>query len=647
MGYDSCDGGTKMNVARDKDGKPRWHYFYFLLAAFDLLTVALSLGLTHRMMTIHESAVEKSQQWASKVNGLSILAVAAQKVNAPGNDVFDSRDPVSERARLEKASRHFDQSLTGVAADLTRGTTPVVARTFHDDVARIRSSMAGMKAEADTIFGAFEKGDGATAGARMASMDRSYAQLTNAIALTTAHAQQEQQTFLQRHLVAAQEMRRYEYLIVTAVILMVLGVILFGHRIGSTVNAQHLDKVARKVAEDHLEEQSRLRAIAEEANQAKSVFLANMSHELRTPLNAIIGYSEMVIEDLVADDADHCSKPDMDRVVGSAKHLLALINDILYLSKVEAGHVDIKSEPLVVEELIQDVIGIAAPLARKSGIPLETRIDRIGTIRSDAQKIKQCLLNLISNACKFTSEGSITVSAERVSLADGSVGIRFCIADTGIGMTEDQVERIFNPFQQADSSIEQRFGGTGLGLSITRELARMLGGDVTVTSEKGVGTQVQITIAADLMVAGEAEDELEPLVGDPSKPLVLVIEDEIDARELVTRALLPVGFAVQCATTARAGFRAVSTRLPSLIVLDICLPDASGWAFLDQIKRDKVLGNIPVVVLSVDDDRVRSLALGAAEHIVKPVHRDVLAATAARLARAPLGAERVEQRDAA
>lgn len=636
-----------MKLAHDKDGKPRWHYFYFLLAAFDLLTVGLSLGLTHRMMSIHESAVEKSQQWASKVNGLNILALTAQKVNAPGNDVFASADVAGERARMEKANIHFQQTLTNISRDLKQGATADQVRMFDDGIRKIRSSMDGVKAEADLIFNAFAVGNGAVAARKMAAMDRAYAKLTSAIAQTTAMAQQEQQTYLNRKLLAAQQMRSYEYLIVTAVVLMVLGVMFFGHRIGTTVNAQHSDKVARRVAEQHLEEQRRLRAIAEEANQAKSIFLANMSHELRTPLNAIIGYSEMVIEDMVAEQADHASKPDMDRVVGSAKHLLSLINDILYLSKVEAGHIDVKSEPIIFDELLDEVMGIAAPLVKKSGVPIRLQASGLREVRSDAQKIKQCLLNLISNASKFTSEGVITLSAERITLADGKAGISITVADTGIGMTPEQVARIFNPFQQADSSIEQRYGGTGLGLSITRELARMLGGDVTVTSEKDVGTKVQLTIAAELKAFDEADDELEPVVGDESQPLVVVVEDEQDARELVTRALLPVGFAVQCAGTARAGLKAVTTSLPSLIVLDICLPDASGWALLDQIKRDKALGNIPVVVLSTDDDRVRSLSLGAAEHIVKPVHRDVLAATAIRLARAPIGAEPVEQKDAA
>jgi CheY-like chemotaxis protein len=353
----------------------------------------------------------------------------------------------------------------------------------------------------------------------------------------------------------------------------------------------------------------------------------------------------MVIEDLEAEDANHPSKPDMDRVVGSAHHLLSLINDILYLSKAEAGHIELKAEKFEVEAMLNEVLGIATPLAMKAGIPLVLDCAKQGTISSDAQKVKQCLLNLVSNAVKFTSEGCITISAKQVHNTHGP-GMQFTVTDTGIGMTPLQVEKIFKPFQQADSSIEQRYGGTGLGLSITRELARMLGGDVVVESEQGVGTKVILTIASNLEIRADTEAEVGPRIGDASQPLVVIIEDEEDARELLIRSLTPVGFAVQCATTARGGMKAISTQVPAAIVLDICLPDASGWALLDQIKRDKLLGEIPVVVVSTDDDRMRSMALGAAEHIVKPFNREILASTVARLARTPIAYDEPEAKDA-
>jgi signal transduction histidine kinase/ActR/RegA family two-component response regulator len=607
--------------------------------------VVLSLALTHNLMSIHEAAVDQSKVWATQVEQIGKLGPLAQHVNAPGNDVFDTADPAGESAKVSLALASFDRQIVRVEASLQARTTPAVFAGFDADLDQVRAAMGKMNGEAAFIFNSFAANDRAAAGQRMASMDRAYAEVTTAVAAVSTRAQGEQQQYLAQQIAAARDMRQLEYLIIGLVGMMILGVAIFGHRIGKTVNRQHTDHVARQIAEEHLQEQSRLRLEAEEANQAKSVFLANMSHELRTPLNAIIGYSEMVIEDLEAENPDHASRSDMDRVVGSAKHLLSLINDILYLSKVEAGHVEIQKDALNLGEVIEEVVGIAQPLAKKSGVPLVWNPTDLGLIQSDAQKIKQCLLNLISNACKFTSEGSITIAAARTGKAGELISI--CVTDTGIGMTPEQLDKVFNPFQQADSSIEQRFGGTGLGLTITRQMVRMLGGDIAVESTLGVGTRVTMTIAADVATKDAVGSEIEPMVGTEDQPFVLVIEDEADARELVVRALTPAGFAVQCALTARAGMALINTRIPALVVLDICLPDASGWAFLDQIKRDKSLGNVPVVVVSTDDDRVRSLALGAAEHMVKPVHHDVLAATAMRLARAPIAPMIAETRDAA
>jgi signal transduction histidine kinase/ActR/RegA family two-component response regulator len=630
------------------DDAPRWHYLYFILAGIDVLTVAFSLFLTHNLLTIHETSVEQSQVWSSRVTELNVLGTLAQQTNAPGNDVFDSRNVAAERARMAESHKGFEAKLNTIGAELQANATAAESRAFDGKLAEVKAAMGAMRSEAAAIFGHFDAGDPASAGERMASMDRSYAELTTAIAGTVQTALGRHQAFLQQELATAKDIRKLEYLIVGLVVLLVLGVAYNGHRISNLVNTQHLDKVAREIAEEHLAEQQRLREEAQEANQAKSIFLANMSHELRTPLNAIIGYSEMVIEDLETEIPDHASRQDMDRVVGSAHHLLSLINDILYLSKVEAGHVELQKEQIELSALVEEVIGIATPMAKKSGIPLVWKDAEYGTIESDAQKIKQCLLNLISNACKFTSEGQIEVTVARIE-DKTNPAIRFSVSDTGIGMTPEQVERVFKPFQQANSSIEQRYGGTGLGLSITRKIAHMLGGDVEVTSEEGVGTTVSMTISSNIEVRDEIEAEIDELAGLESNPLVLVVEDEEDARELVKRSLLPVGFAVQGAATARAGFKVISTRQPALIVLDICLPDASGWALLDQLKRDKTLGRIPVVVLSTDDDRVRSLALGAAEHIVKPVHHDVLASTVLRLARAPIGSVQAptEKRNAA
>lgn len=411
--------------------------------------------------------------------------------------------------------------------------------------------------------------------------------------------------------------------------------IYFGVRRGFRAYKANRDlRATLVVVEELYSQQASLRLAAEQANQAKSIFMSNMSHELRTPLNAIIGYSEIVIEDLKIEADKHAACADLERVVNSAQHLLALINDILDLSKVEAGRLELQLEDVDLNGLCEEICAFGAPLAAQTGTRLIWEPTNLGLARADSRKVKQCLLNLVSNACKFTKDGEVRLLAERRSTPKGD-SVQFCVIDTGIGMTQEQLARLFSPYQQADSSISVRFGGTGLGLTISRELARLMGGDIWMESTPGEGTRAYFTIAADASLALQHSTELEPLEGEAGQPLALIIEDKAEARDLIKRALRPAGFAVQCATTGRAGLAAAQTTPPAIIILDVFLPDMSGWAILDTLKRETPVCDTPVIVLSVADERARSMSLGAAEHIVKPIRRDLLAAAAMRLARSP------------
>jgi len=241
--------------------------------------------------------------------------------------------------------------------------------------------------------------------------------------------------------------------------------------------------------------EQRARATAEEASQAKSVFLASMSHELRTPLNAIILYSEL-LEEEAADHGVPQLGDDLRKINASAKHLLELINGVLDLSKIEAGRVELYLETFDVGLLIDEVAGTMQPIAASQGLSLTTTgTGDVGTIHADVTKTRQVLLNLLSNACKFTSEGGVTVEAGREDTETGHwVVIR--IRDTGIGMTAEQMGRLFQAFTQADASTSRKYGGTGLGLVICRKYCRMMGGDVTVESEPGVGSTFTVRLPA-------------------------------------------------------------------------------------------------------------------------------------------------------
>ncbi len=370
-----------------------------------------------------------------------------------------------------------------------------------------------------------------------------------------------------------------------------------------------------------------------EASQHKSQFLANMSHELRTPLNAIIGVTEMLRED--AEGLSQDLEP-LDRVLGAGRHLLALINDILDLSKIEAGRMELHLETFPLVPVIQDVAKTIEPMATKNGnrIVIECPAD-LGTMHADQTRFRQSLLNLASNANKFTEKGTITIAA-RQGQESGRDWITLAVADTGIGMTPEQMGKLFQEFSQASSRTASKYGGTGLGLAISRHFCRMMGGDITVESESGEGSTFTIRLprivqgVETLLTQGRAEARAEPvhpIVEDAEGPLILVVDDDATARDLVVRHLERAGFAAVAARGGQEGLRLVRELRPAAVTLDIMMPDLDGWTVLAAIKGDPALASIPVVLVSIVDQKNRGYALGAADYLVKPVDRSKLIET--------------------
>jgi PAS domain S-box-containing protein len=368
---------------------------------------------------------------------------------------------------------------------------------------------------------------------------------------------------------------------------------------------------------------------AESANLAKSQFLANMSHELRTPLNAIIGYSEMLLEEgEELEPADFL--PDLQKIHGAGKHLLGLINDILDLSKIEAGKMTVCIEPFIVADLIGEVMSTVEPLVAKNANTLNVHVaDAAGTMHSDLTKVKQSLLNLISNASKFTEQGTITLTITRQTLA-GQDWLTFQVCDTGIGMTPEQMGKLFQAFMQADASTTRKYGGTGLGLTITQRFCHMLGGNITVESVSGQGSTFTIHLPAvagaitpdqadaDLPVAVEAPEPAAPYNSSAVRP-ILVIDDDPHARELITRSLSKDGLQVITAASGEEGLHLARVTRPAAITLDVLLPGIDGWSVLTALKADPELAGIPVIMLTIIDERKQGLALGAADYLTKPI----------------------------
>ncbi len=370
---------------------------------------------------------------------------------------------------------------------------------------------------------------------------------------------------------------------------------------------------------------------AEEANLAKSTFIANMSHELRTPLSAIIGYSEMMLEE-IEDGTDAAGLgADMRKIEGNARHLLGLINDVLDLSKVESGKMEVFAEDFEVEPMLREVATAVGSLVAKKSNTLELRLaPGLGAMHSDMTKMRQVLLNLLGNSAKFTEAGTITLSASRETGEDGIDRLKLGVADTGIGMTAEQLNKLFQRFQQADSSTTRKFGGTGLGLSLTKAFADILGGTVSVESASGEGSVFTLTLPATYVPVNLDEPSPEADSTGPAggagegsgQDLVLVIDDDADQRTLMTRFLGREGFRVQVAADGKTGLELARKLHPRAILLDVMMPGIDGWSVLSELKADPDLSDTPVVMVTGVDERSLAASLGASDYMLKPVRWD-------------------------
>lgn len=389
-------------------------------------------------------------------------------------------------------------------------------------------------------------------------------------------------------------------------------------------NSELLDEVdRRKTAE---EEASVARRAAESANMAKSTFLANMSHELRTPLNAIIGYSEMLKEEAVDEGVDSFI-PDLDKILAAGRHLLALINDILDLSKIEAGRMDLFIETFSVPAMIADVATTIQPLVDRKGNRLDVEVgDDVGSLNADLTKVRQILFNLLSNAAKFTENGTVRLAVRAVG-SEREDRLEFVVADSGIGMTDQQMAKLFQPFTQADASTTRQYGGTGLGLAISRRFCEMMGGTIGVESEPGKGST--FTVSFPLIPAAAPDSpsiqKIPESVGRDDRPSVLVIDDDPAALDLMKRFLEKEGMHVETALDGEEGLEKARKSQPRVITLDVLMPKVDGWSVLTQLKADPALAPIPVMMVTIVDNRNLAFSLGASDYLTKPVEWDRLA----------------------
>ena len=386
-----------------------------------------------------------------------------------------------------------------------------------------------------------------------------------------------------------------------------------GRKVGISIDIT--EQRARKA------ELKRAKELAEAANAAKSAFLANMSHEIRTPLNGVLGMAQALMQDDLS--ADQRGK--VETLVDSGRTLMTVVNDILDLSKIESGKVTIAPVDVDIREGIEHIIELFRPKADEKGIDLSLQIDidLPQRLRVDPVRVRQCISNLVSNAVRFTQHGGVTVAVRLIGGGDNKQ-LEFAVSDTGIGMSQEQIGRLFEDFTQADDSITRRFGGTGLGLAITRRLARLMSGDVVVESAPGKGSVFRLRLAASLAIT-QVPGEDQPAGSDNRMPgyRILLTDDNAVNRKVVQMFMKPFGLSVVEATNGAEALERLAAESFDLVLMDIHMPVMDGCEAVRRIRSSgQPWADVPVVALTADamaGDNERYMGLGMNAYVAKPI----------------------------
>lgn len=599
---------------------------------YSLREIEASLGMPLRITYIDETVAYSSKQWpAESVAKSAVVATysPSTQLKEPAFKLSVVRDVSEFESQLTATRNKYVLVMVGISLLLALIMIAVLNKTALTPLHRLVERLRGIHNDKEKL------GDPV-----VVSGNREVRELASGFNQMTNELKELYDTLLSKNADLSQEINDREF-------------------------AERELKKHRDHLEDLVEQRTldlaTARDAALEASRSKSFFLANMSHELRTPLNAIIGYSEMLLDD-VNESYDQKIGPDLKRIHSAGRHLLSLINDILDLTKIETGKMDLYEEWFDVKDMLRSVSNTIHPLleANNNTFRVECSED-IGDLFADVTKIRQALFNLLSNASKFSHDDEIVLTVDR-KILNGKEDIYFEVQDHGIGMSQEQQDKLFEAFSQADPSTTRKFGGTGLGLVISQHICNMMGGGIQLSSKLGGGSTFTIILpikkGADLLqqendagpqelswrsnaVAAGNRFSAEREGGEANRrekvSMVLLIDDDSSMRQILTHFLTQNGFSVQAAAGGEEGLQLARELIPDVITLDVMMSGLDGWDVLRALKKDPQLRDIPVVLVTMVENRSMGYSLGATEYLSKPIDKDRLLAVLRRSVRTQLG----------
>lgn len=605
---------------------PRWHLVYYLLAAFDIVAISFSIFLNHLIMQEFSHSIDINRQWSDRLGAYTELGIRATNLNGPGNDVFNTGDTIGERQRMNTYFTDTQNSIQKATELSVSDTGLHIPEDIPVSLTLFQEEIISLADQARHVFDALEQQDNQTAGEHMARMDNHFSNAFVHVARLQTIANSEQTRLLNIDQEKAKYFQRYELVVAACIAIMVLAVTIYGHFLAQRLRRDQ--KIKRELlAQTQSNEktiQQQLHQL-EEASQAKDDFLANISHEIRTPMNGVIGAAE-----LMKDVIETKEQKEYTNVIHqSASSLLLLINDLLDLSKIESGQLDIANESFDLEQLLKETTHLLQERARQKKLSLQLNFDEKLTswFLGDANRIRQILINLVGNAIKFTDHGEVLVSCSVKGTVSGSSHIVIGVSDTGIGIKPEHQENLFSRFTQADSSITRRFGGTGLGLSISRQLAVLMDGDLEMTSTFGKGSSFELILDLPRSERPKIKKTDDNFVRNYNA-FVLLVEDNSVNQLVISGLLKRLGIVVDIANDGVEALEKCEINTYDLIFMDMQMPNMDGVTATKEIRKMQPPSSDTIIIAMTANasaqDRELCFGSGMNYFISKPVEMKML-----------------------